>query len=178
MISESHLWKVDLHKRSEWLKTKKSQRRWPEAACVRVEQCVMVGCYCIRKLIEARKLTDAVANRLVLVVVYEPLGKPVHCMNWHHLEKLYDLENGLKNTKPLTFICIQIIHSFVYINGFSEEGGLEFVLFSSDFNRNENLIEVSIDDLSQAFAVVANDDVVEAHYVWKEKKKDYNHTQI
>ena len=176
MIWESHPSKVDLYKRSQWLKAKKTQRRWPESACVRVEQCVMIGCYCVRKLIEAGKLTDSVVKQKVPVVSYKARGKPVHSMNWHHVDKLYNIESGAKGTKALTFVCNQLIHSFVYINGFGDGGGLEFVMFCSDFERNTNLFQVSIDDLAKAFLAVANDDVVDAHIVWNGKKRDYDRT--
>lgn len=174
MIWESHPWKVDLYKRAEWLKTKKSQRRWPASACARVEQCVMIGCYCIRKLIEAKKLTDAVVKRQVPLVVYKVRGKPVHAMNWHNLNTLYELERGAKRTKQLTFICNQLIHSYVYTNGFSDEGGLDFVMFCSDFERNTNLFRISIDDLAEVFTVVAKDEVDAACTIWNKKNMDYD----
>lgn len=173
MIWESHPWKLDLYKRAEWLKAKKAQRRWPESAMVRVEQCIMHGCCCVRKLVEAGELTDSVAKGNVPLVAYKARGKPVHFMNWHHLEKLYDLEDGAEAREPLTFVCNQLIHSYVCINGFSDSGGLDFVMFCSDFERNRFLFQLSIDDLANAFIAVAEDDVVEAHLVWNASKKDY-----
>ena len=177
MIWESDPWKVDLDTRAKWLMDKKKQRRWPATSCVRVEQCVMIGCYCVRKLIEARKLTDAVAKRQMRLVRHKARGKPVDSMNWHKLDTLYDLERGLAITKPLLFVCNQIVHSFVFVNGFNDDGGLDSVLFCSERERNVNLFQLSIDHLANAFVAVAKDDVVESCRTWSPAKGDFDSMQ-
>jgi len=50
-------------------------------------------------------------------------------------------------------------------------------MFCSKVERNTNLFQVLIDGLVKAFIAVAKDDVVEARFVWNEKKKDYDRTQ-
>ena len=136
----------------------------------------MIACYCVRKLIEARKLTDGVANRQMRLIQFRALGRPVHSKNWHRLETLYDLEQGRGVTKPLLFVCNQLIHSFVFVNGFKDGGGLEYVLFCSDQERNANLFQLSIDELAEALREVANDDVVECRATWNPAKKEYDVT--
>jgi len=80
MSWESHPWKVDLYKRAAWLKAKKAEHCWPESASVLVETCVMVGCYCTRKLVEAGKLTDVVVRRQMPAIIYKARDKTVHSM--------------------------------------------------------------------------------------------------
>jgi hypothetical protein len=184
MIWESHAWKVDLMQRATWLRKRRTRRwwllerhEWSEAECVKAEQCVMLGAYCIRKLREAGKLTDATKDQSVSVTTFKPTGKPVHSMNWHHLDKLYDLAHENTETRQLDFICNQLIHSYVFVLGFNEGGGLDHLLFCSDHERHKNLFRLSIEDLARAMETVAHDDVVESHMEWNEKRRDYDRTQ-
>jgi hypothetical protein len=177
MIWESYLWKADLAKRAHWLLGKKNQHRWPESACVRVEQCVMIGCYCVRKLIEAKKLTDVTARRQLALTRYAARGKRVHHMNWHKLDELYDLDDPDKTRRPLLFVCNQLIHSFVFVNCFDDDRGLDSLMFASDRDRNEALFQLSIDDLANAFIAVSEDEVSETRMTWNPRKQDYDVTQ-
>ncbi|HEX9938589.1 MAG TPA: hypothetical protein VGB15_15735, partial [Longimicrobium sp.] len=77
MIWESSYWKEDLLKQAEALRKRTTQRRWPEISFARLEQAVMLGFYSIRKLVEARKLSDHVASSAIPVTTYPPTGKPI-----------------------------------------------------------------------------------------------------
>jgi hypothetical protein len=134
----------------------------------------MIGAYCVRKLIDAGKTTDAVARLALPVLVYKARGKTVHLMNWHRVDELYDLERPEASTQPLRFVCNQIIHSYVYMHGIGRTGGLEFVLFCSDRERNARLFQASIDDLVNAFAAVAADEVMRSDAIWNGEHKDYD----
>lgn len=184
MIWESHPWKVDLMKRATWLRKRRIRRwwalalrEWSESECVKAEQCVMLGAYCIRKLREAGKLTDAVKDQAIAVATFKPTGKTAHSMHWHHLDKLYDLGHGNLETRPLDFICNQLIHSYVFVLGFNERGGLDHLLFCSDHERHKNLYWLSIEELARAMETVACDSVVESHMRWNDKRRDYDRTQ-
>lgn len=159
MIWDSYPWKADLRRRASWLRKQQHERRWPESAIVRVEQCIMIGCYCVRKLVEAKKLTDRVVKRPVPLVIYPTTGKPVTLMNWHKVDQLYNFEKGQSRPRQMGFLCNQMIHSYVFVCGFNSRNGLSFVLFSSDFERNRNLYQVSVRALANLFDAVARDGV-------------------
>ncbi|MBX3382002.1 MAG: hypothetical protein KF864_00695 [Phycisphaeraceae bacterium] len=178
MIWESHPWKVDLGRRAAWLRKQQKVRKWPESALVRVEQCIMIGCYCVRKLVEAKKLTDRVSKRPVPLESYPAIGKPVTLLNWHKLDELYDFEKGQKQPRPLGFLCNQLIHSYVFVFGFNHREGLSFVLFCSDHVRNKNLFKISVRALANLFDAVARDDVWSSHFTLRVAQggtvKDYD----
>lgn len=175
MIWESHPWRVDLAKRAQWLLDRQTQRRWPEASCVRVEQCVMVGCYCVRKLIEAKKVTDRVARLSLKLRRHASKGKAVHSMNWHRFDELYNLQRSTKETRTLGFVCNRLIHSFGFALSFDEKtGGLDGLFFCSDRDRNKHLLYLAVSDLADGFLRVAHDDVVTARKTWNPKRADYD----
>lgn len=174
MIWESHPWKVDLGRRGAWLRKQQQNRKWPESSLVRVEQNIMVGCYCVRKLIEAKKLTDRVSNRSVPLVTYRPTGKRVTHFNWHRIDELYDLERSTREVKTLTFLCNQLIHSYVFICAHNAREGLTGIMFASDRQRHQCLYQVSIRVLANVFEAVARDGVWSSYFQWNEARKDYD----
>ena len=74
MINESSHWKNDLLKQAKVLGRYKQQTRWPEVSFAKLEKSNMLGFYVIRKLKEAAKLSDAIANQQILVIAYPPFG--------------------------------------------------------------------------------------------------------
>ena len=58
MIAESYYWKRELLRVAARLRRRLTQRRWPEASFSVVEMDLMVGFYAIRKLAEAKKISD------------------------------------------------------------------------------------------------------------------------
>jgi hypothetical protein len=63
MIYKSSFWKDDLVKQARFLGSKTNQKRWAESSSARLEQAVMLGFYSIRKLNEARKISDSVSRQ-------------------------------------------------------------------------------------------------------------------
>ena len=159
MIWESHYWKNDLLKQAESLRKRKQQRRWSEVSFARVEQTVMLGFYSIRKLIEAAKLSNTTVDQQLQLATYPWRGnKPVHKMNWHKIDELYDLSSSSQEDRDLLFICHQIVHSFVFILSFDDEdGGLAGLLFTSDRHRHQQLYGLGIDRVIGLFEQVGKD---------------------
>ena len=69
MIWESAYWKDDLLRAACILKEKRHQKLWRESSMARVEKTVMTGFHIIRKLIEARKLSDALMHQTIPVKI-------------------------------------------------------------------------------------------------------------
>src|SRR5206468_134325 len=117
----------------------------------RTEQAVMMGCYAVRKLSEAKKLSTSTVRMLVPVRRFPPTGRLVHHFNCHKIDELYDLGKSTREQRPLDFVCNQVIHSYVFMLILEEEGGLRSVMVSSDKRRSKELLEISVSTLVELF---------------------------
>ena len=174
MIWESSFWKDDLLKIAENLRKRKTQRRWSEVSRARVEQSVMTGFYSVRKLIEAKKVSDDTASRKTSITTYQAIGKPVTLTNWHRLEELYDFDRHSTEVIKLNDLANQFIHSYVFTLAFEENAGLDSIFFCSDWRRNRKLQRVAVDSLIEIFIQVGKDYPNSVHYTWEEKDLDYD----
>lgn len=129
MIWESSYWKNDLLRRAKMLRVRTRQERWPESSSAKVEQLLMTGFYAVRKLIEAKKLTDALVAKRILVWEFPAAGKPVHLCNWHHIDRLYDLEKSKKTQIDVLDLCHQFVHSYIFLLSFDNKRRLNGVFF-------------------------------------------------
>jgi hypothetical protein len=141
MIYESMYWKKPLLESASWLNRIKISERIQERTYVRLEKELFVSFYSVRKLIEAKKVSDEVANREYNLEAH-PNYSPVNRLNWHDLDELYDLDNKSTVQKTTIFICNQFIHSYVF-DIYEENGKFGGVLISSDRERNKCLYRIS-----------------------------------
>lgn len=114
MIWESSYWKDDLKKQSAELKKRMVQKRWRDASLARCEQIIMIGFYSVRKLIESKNLTGTVSKSVHKIRCYKSTGKPITLFTRRNVDELYDLENSRLRTEQLTYLCHQVIHSYVF----------------------------------------------------------------
>lgn len=68
VISDSIPWKTELLRIAGTLERRTTQRRWPDRSSFLVERDVMVAAYAIRRLNEARKISDELARVRVPVL--------------------------------------------------------------------------------------------------------------
>jgi len=174
MIWESHYWKNDLLRYSKSLRRQLIQQKWYEASFAHLEKSIMLGFYIVRKLIEAKKLSDSVANQKLPATNYPPKGKPISLMNWHKLDKLYDFSKGRTSSVKASFIANQFIHSYVFAPCFNKDGILDGVFVSSDRDRNHILRLVYIDDVIHLFESIVDDDPNEIRMVFNSERCDYD----
>ncbi|MBZ0122125.1 MAG: hypothetical protein K8H88_34345 [Sandaracinaceae bacterium] len=172
MIYESHYWKDDLLKRADSLAKRANQRRWPDASLAKIEQDVMLIAYSTRKLMEAGKLSNQTAATAVPVSSYAAIGKPVHRMNWHRLDELYDVANPSATSISVKDLCNQIIHSYVFVVS-AGENGLEGFLVASDRDRNKRLLDVSLPAFLDTVRIIGTDFPNSVSWTWDTKLGDY-----
>lgn len=134
----------------------------------------MIGFYSVRKLIEASKLEDKVANQNAAVVKFCSNGKRVLRTDWTHFWDHYDLSNPVETVVPLTSLCNQFIHSYVFSCAFSELKEFESLLVSSDRERNRVLYSVDIAEVIRIFESVGNSYPDSVKFVFNVKKGDYD----
>ncbi len=139
---------------------RKSQRRWSDASHASLESEVFVAAFAIRKLIEAKKLSDEVEAHQLAIDRHARLAKVVDYWNWDRIDELYDLDKPLPARISIVAICNQLIHSFVLLPLVGETGGLVGLFVVSDRDKQADLIYLPIDQLITAIDAVASDDVV------------------
>lgn len=160
MIWDSNTWKRDLARRSKALLRRRSQKRWREDSRAAVERDVFVIAYSIRKLLDARKLSDEVESMTLPVLEYASRGKPIDFMNWDKIEDLFEMSDPSHSQWGLRALCNQFVHSQVFMTALGDHGGLEGLFVTSERDRNKRLLFVQIDDYIGAIEEVAEDDIV------------------
>lgn len=174
MINESSYWKDDLLKQAGALQRRATQKRWHEASSARLEQSVMLGFYSIRKLAEAKKLTNRVVRQKLQLMTYPWLGNSVTKLNWQSFWELYDLDAGRIAKCDLLFLCHQFVHSYVFALSFGNSGSLNEILVSSDRERNHQLYGIGVKQIIRLFTQVGHDYPDSIAMVFNPRKQDYD----
>lgn len=158
MIWESCYWKTELCKHAKSLIYRSmKQKRWIEASFAKVEQDAMVGCFIVRRLLEAYKVSSRLIYSKVSLHGYQFNGKRLaDLQNWHRFNEHYDLESHQEVILPLREVCNQMIHSFVFIPILDhEKNKLDRLFFSSDRKRGALLYEIDTMQLAEIFIEVS-----------------------
>lgn len=133
----------------------------------------MVGFYAIRKLIEAKKISDSLVSRQIRVWKFAPTGNAVTLLNWHHIDRLYRLENSKKSQIDLIALCHQFVHSYIFMLSFDGRKRLNGVFLTSDRGRASCLHYVEIKSIVNLFEQVGRDYPSRQSATWDSKKGDY-----
>ncbi|MEV0271440.1 hypothetical protein AB0H43_21900 [Hamadaea sp. NPDC050747] len=162
MIWDSVPWKGDLLRVADSLERRTSQRRWSERTAFLIERDVMNGAYAVRKLVEARKISDELAAETVTAREHLLVGRPVDIWNRDKFYKYYDMEHPQPVELPLADFCNQVIHSWVWMLSGAEEPPHLFngIYVSSDRKRKSRVYFFAADVLVRVFRAVAHDDIV------------------
>ena len=178
MIWESSYWKEDLGRLADKLKTRKAQKNFPARSLACLEKEIFIGCYIIRKLIDAKKLSDRIVRLKLSVRFYSSIGRKPTWLTWDRdLDRSYDFENAQSESMSISYLCNQLIHSFIFVPHFGSHGTLQGIFFNSDFSKSRKLYYLSISTLGMLFRKVAT------NYPWKYQisfdplKQDYSITQ-
>jgi hypothetical protein len=158
MIWESRPWKDRL------LTDAAIIRRWcaknySERQTFILEQKVMLAAYAVRKLCEARKISDSIAGSRLRVAAFPCRGTAPDLLNWHKIDRFYDFQNGTHEELPVWQLANQIIHSFVFVLSSSGESGIpiDAFLVASDHQRSKLLYQVDIQDFCSLMERVGDD---------------------
>jgi hypothetical protein len=173
MIYESRYWKDDLLKQAQILRRRINQKRWPESSFAHVEQSVMLGFYSIRKLIEAKKLSDDIANQSLRIIAHSSKGKTVTRLSRTEPWQFYDLEHSQIVTRGLTFLCNQIVHSYIFMVSFDESKCFDGILVASDHERHKMLYFIQAQQIIELFEQAGNDYPDEIRFKFDSRAQDY-----
>lgn len=165
MIHDSSYWKDSLRKHANMLNGKLEQRVWRESSFSMLEQSVMLSCYIVRKLAEAKKIADGKFQRPLQMRSFRATGETVDLLNNHKIDSLYQLGEGTDTTKPLSYVANQLIHSFIFVPVFeSVAGKIQGIAFNSDRSKSKELYMLELRPLVEAFAACADSYVTKASY--------------
>ena len=167
VIWESWPWREELCRVAQRLEARRSQKRWNERTTFLVERDLMVGAYAIRKLSEAKKLSTAFEAEQVPATEF-PLKGSRHPdrMNWHRVDEFYDLDDGRSVDLTLRDVCNQFIHSWVFMEGFSDGGpGLDGVFVCSDSERKKRLLYFKVETLVRILRRAGEEEITSASMV-------------
>ncbi len=143
MIWESAHWKDGL------LKDASIIRRWAdrpatERQSVLLEKKIFLAAYVVRKLSDARKISDSLRLSKISVVRYPATGASIDLMNWHNLDRFFDFDKSAPDHLFLRELCNQIIHSLAFMIKMDGGSGVSGFLFSSDRSSAKSLYEISV----------------------------------
>lgn len=167
-------WKKSLLRQSATLRQRVRQKRWTDNTFASVEQTVMVGFYSIRKLIEARNLSDSIRKQNLKIITYHWKGDPVTRLNRFFADELYDLRKPKAVEKDLLFLCHQVVHSYFFEPSFNKKSHLNGVFVSSDRERNRVVYFLGIRQIINLFEQVGNDCVTKTSFIYNPKMQDYD----
>lgn len=142
-MSESQWFKDDLLKFATQLHDWHIANRWSEKRIYEYEKNALCSFAIIRKLSQTLKICSTVKNKQYDIFSYKPTDKKIDYMNNYKLHTLYDLNNQNVERQLISFICNQIIHSFVFGIIFSENKKESILIFSSDENKDKKLYGLS-----------------------------------
>lgn len=172
MIHDSNPWKKELLQTAAWLQRLRLTERTREETHIKLEKAVFFAAYAIRKLVEARKLSDAVVSYSIDLEFF-PAKRQVTMLNWGHFDRNYDFESPGAEVHDLVYVCNQLIHSFAFAPEVAEDGRLAAVLVASDKRKSTKLYRVARGQLLGLMRLVGRDNPSEMQYYIDEAGKEH-----
>lgn len=162
MIWESHPWKQDIARTARYFERMETATKLTERQRVTIEKRAFLTFYSVRKLIEAKKLSDQITSRSLAVTVYPPTGRKVRHMNWHRSDEHFHLDRPQCETWDVVGLCHQFVHSYVFHIMENEHGGLHAIMVASDRQKEKGLLQLNMIDVVPLLDSIAADDIVAA----------------
>jgi len=154
MIQVSSYWKDDLIKLADKLLLRIVQKRWGEKNFFSLEKEIFLGFYSVRKLIESKKVSDALKNKSYLVQKLNFVGDPETIITKSPDSDFELIRDAEKTSLTIIQICNQIIHSYHFVPFFPNGKNLIGFFFCSDFERKKCLYLITIFEVVEIFKAV------------------------
>ena len=147
-----------------------------ETAWVRLERFVFWSAFVIRKLSEAKKLSDEFEAERFQIRRFPRIDPDdlQDFMNADKIDRFYDLGRPESRTVDPLWIVNQLIHSFVYMPE-AEDGPPLGFYFNSDNSRSESLFHITWGEFVRLIEAVVDDGVVSMRFnrltgeMWKSR---------
>lgn len=184
MIYESYVWKGELKKELTTFRKLvakldlSNEPGIPDKINLKVEKFFFVSAFIIRKLNEARKLSDELNQMNIRIVQFARINKEqkINIRNNHLLDKFYDLEIGSNASMGLAALCNMLIHSFVFkvtvtnTEAPDEKETILGILVNSDYSKDKAVYYIELEEFYKILEETINDDVVFTSYNYETGK--------
>lgn len=122
---------------------------------------------------EAKKLSDDVANQTRKITTHPWQGGAVTRLNRFDFRELYDLTRSRIIMRGLTFLCNQVIHSYIFALSFDESLNFNGIFVASDRERHQGLHFIQIQQIIDLFEQIGNDYPDEVKLEFDSRIQDY-----
>lgn len=169
MIWESAPWKEQLVRDAARLRRIGKKRIDDDAGekeFFQLERLVFLAAYTMRKLWEADKLSSNWNHQRLDCLRFPIKGDDIpDKLNWHHLDRHYDLEVSSEvRIKPEEF-CDRIIHSFAFIPLIGDEEKIAAFYFTSDTMRRHAVWLIALEAVADLMTSTGKDYPSSGHWV-------------
>lgn len=138
------------------------------------EREIMLAMFSVRTLIEWHKLSNSLVSKPISLTAYpKKTSKPVTLLNSHRADELYDFDAETTKTVTLTFLCNQIIHSYIIFPVRDEKRAFSHVFVCSDYEKNRYLYSVPNGIIVALLREVGMDYPNHMHMEYDPKIQDY-----
>ncbi len=175
MIRESYVWKKELKKElnsfEKFLKTydiRNEDEEYQDRRMLKTEKFFYVTSFIIRKLIEAKKITNSLVNKKINCVGYKKIYREPRLLDFSggncDIDKNYNLNKELDLTISILDLCNMFIHSYVFCESVSKDfQRLEGVFVNSINTKNKYCYYVTYKQYKEIILDFVNNAVVEAN---------------
>lgn len=175
VISDSIPWRVELARIASRLERKSRQESWSDRSNFRTEKDLLLAGFAIRRLTEARKLSDSLVAAQVPVLRYPRVGVVPDAHNKEDFDKHYALDAPVRSQITLGHFFNQLIHSYILMRSFGdiiepveqEDGTIlhglrDFngMFVASEQERYKHVYFFSLDVITTICRKIATEDIV------------------
>lgn len=200
MIYDSSVWKDELKKELKEIRdffkatdlncdqefeesddSELEEREILRIAFIKLQKFAIYSSIILRKLIEARKLSDELIGKNYPIKTFRRQAEdPISIFNGYEIEKLYDLDSPIANNISIQKITHLLIHSYHFMPRYSwikvdeslhdedvenwEVQDIEGIWFSSDKTKDSELSFIEIELYFKIIEDAINDFIVHIEY--------------
>jgi hypothetical protein len=168
MIWESAPWKEQLVRdaaRLRRLGRTKLRGTDGETAFFQLERLVFLAAYSMRKLWESGKLSSNWNHQRMACQRFPIKDDVPDTMNWHQIERHYDMGKSADvKMKPEEF-CDRIVHSFIFAPVIGNDEAISSFFFSSDTMRRQAVWLIHLDVVAGIMKVTGKDFPSSSHLI-------------
>jgi hypothetical protein len=171
---DSAFWKTELFPVIEEIHRLSRFSRFSTRLANMLEKQIMLALFSVRTLIERSKLSqELLAQRIDVTAYPKRTSKPVTWLNSHDIDELYDLDAPRQKQVTASFLCNQVIHSYI-LRPLRNECKFTDILVCSDYERNRWLYVVPIERIVKLLNDVAFDYPSRMDIAYNSKRRDYD----
>jgi len=122
-----------------------------------IERTVFFAAYTMRRLDDANKLSSSWRGAAVKCSQYPSLGERPNQMNWHRIEKFYNLSKPTVCSMGARHFCDLVIHSYIFVECVQADRELEGFFVTSDKKVTQALWLFSVDAIADLMERTAAD---------------------